>query len=194
LGENLVAVARRNLAAYPQVEVCTGAFEDWQVELSAFDLVISATAFHWIDPAISYRKAAQALKPDGVIGLFWTLHVQRVEKEGFFEAVHEVYQREAPELARDDDSLRPINEVQNTSKEIEKTGLFGEVAIRQYRWDVTYDAADYIRLVNTYSDYRSLDRAVRKRLYQGIADLIDTRFGGSITKNYLTVLYVAHRK
>lgn len=32
LGENLAAVARKNLAAYPWTEVRTGAFEDWPVE------------------------------------------------------------------------------------------------------------------------------------------------------------------
>src|ERR671933_1014886 len=45
LGENLASVARRRLAAYPQVEVRTGAFEDWPEERSAFDLAVSAEAF-----------------------------------------------------------------------------------------------------------------------------------------------------
>src|SRR6266536_1447805 len=52
MGANLAAVARRNLAAYPRVEVHTGTFEEWPLEAGAFDLVIAATAFHWIDPVI----------------------------------------------------------------------------------------------------------------------------------------------
>ena len=34
----------------------------------------------------------------------------------------------------------------------------------------------------------------RERLLRGIADLIDSEFGGRIVKGYLTTLYVAHRK
>jgi hypothetical protein len=29
--------------------VCTGAFEDWPEEEGAFDLTVSAEAFHWIN-------------------------------------------------------------------------------------------------------------------------------------------------
>ena len=59
LGANLATVARHKLRAYPQVEVRTGAFEDRPVEEAAFDLALSATAFHWIDPAIAYPKTAR---------------------------------------------------------------------------------------------------------------------------------------
>ena len=49
LGENLASVARSKLAPYPQVEMRTGAFEDWPEERSAFDLAVSAEAFHWLN-------------------------------------------------------------------------------------------------------------------------------------------------
>src|SRR6266536_1127576 len=52
LGENLAAVARQRLADYPQVTVQTCAFEEWPLPERAFELVVSATAFHWIDPAV----------------------------------------------------------------------------------------------------------------------------------------------
>jgi SAM-dependent methyltransferase len=46
LGENMAALARRNLRGYPQAEVRIGAFEESPLEERAFDLAISATAFH----------------------------------------------------------------------------------------------------------------------------------------------------
>src|ERR671910_1832171 len=45
LGENLAAVARRNLADYPLVEVRTGDFEHYALQEGAFDLAVSATAY-----------------------------------------------------------------------------------------------------------------------------------------------------
>ena len=195
LGDNLAAVARHNLRAYPEAEVRTGAFEAWPVEEAAFDLAISATAFHWLDPEIAYPKAAHALKPGGAIALFWNLHVQSEADQGFFEEVQKIYERETPELTGDYTPLRrPDDEPEPVREEIERTGLFGPVAVRRYPWDQAYDAASYIRVLDTYSGHRNLDPRARERLYQSIAHLIDTSYNGRITKGYLTILYVAERK
>lgn len=195
LGESLAAVARQNLAGYPQVEVRTGAFEEWPVEEGAFDLAVAATAFHWIDPAVAYAKAAQALRPGGAIALFWNLHVQCDPDQGFFEAVQEVYRREAPSLIRGDGLPLPPDEVSEPAKgEIENTGLFGEVTVRRYLWSLTYSAAGYAGVLNTYSNHRDLESVARERLLRGIADLIDTAFDGRIRKDYLTLLYIARRR
>src|ERR671914_1959597 len=62
LGENMAALARRNLRRYSQAEVRTGAFEESSLRERAFDLAISATAFHWLDAAVAYSKVARALR------------------------------------------------------------------------------------------------------------------------------------
>ena len=195
LGENLAAVARRNLAAYPRAEVCTGSFEEHPVEEGVFDLAISATAFHWLDPTVAYPKVAHLLRHKGAIALFWNEHVQSDAGKGFFEAAQEVYEREAPEIALDDYKGPPQpHEVTDRTGEIEDTRLFGEVATRRYRWDEAYDTESYIRVLNTYSGHRSLNDATRQRLLHGIAELIDSKYNGRVVKGYLTTLYVAHRK
>jgi 16S rRNA A1518/A1519 N6-dimethyltransferase RsmA/KsgA/DIM1 with predicted DNA glycosylase/AP lyase activity len=56
LGENLAAVARRNLKPYPRVEVRTADFEGFPLPEGAFDLAVSATAFHWLNPAPSTTR------------------------------------------------------------------------------------------------------------------------------------------
>ena len=42
LGADLAAVARRNLARFPTVEVVTAAFEDWPLPSEPFDLVLAS--------------------------------------------------------------------------------------------------------------------------------------------------------
>lgn len=196
LGENMATVARRNLQRYPRAEVDIGAFEEWSLREGAFDLAISATAFHWLDPEIAYPKVARALRDGGALALFWSVHVHSDAGGGFFEEVQRIYEREAPEIVGPEDYKGPPkpDEVPDRAPEIESPGLFENILTRHYRWDETYDAEGYLRVLNTYSGHRSLSDDVRLRLFRGIADLIDDSFGGSIVKGYLTTLYVARRR
>jgi SAM-dependent methyltransferase len=195
LGENMAAVARRNLKRYPNAEVRTGAFEESFLQEGAFDLAVSATAFHWLDPAVAYPKAARALRDGGSLALIWNVHVHSDASEGFFEAAQRIYEREAPEIWDHKYGGPPSSdEVPDRTGEIESSGLFEAVTRRNYRWDEMYDAEGYLRVLNTYSGHRSLNDDTRERLFCGIADLIDNRFDGRIVKGYLTTLYVAKRK
>ena len=72
-GENLNRVAMRSLKGITRVTFEQVRFEEWNGGSNLFDLVISAQAFHWIDPDIGYRKAASALMADGHIALFWNM-------------------------------------------------------------------------------------------------------------------------
>ena len=195
LGENLADLARRKLAGYPKVGVETGDFEKHPVLEGVFDLAVSATAFHWLDPKVAYPKVARALRPGGSVALFWNVHVQSAADEGLFEAVQRVYEQEAPEITGKDYSGLPQPEdAPDRSGEIEQSGVFESVVRRDYRWDQPYDAAGYLRVLDTYSDHRSLSRESRSRLFRGISDLIDGEYGGRIVKGYLTALYVARRR
>src|SRR5918998_4592261 len=100
LGDNFATIARGKLADYPQEAwVLASPFEDWPLEEEPFELVVSATGFHWVDPAIRYRKSAQALRPAGSLALIWNRPYPQGSSEGFPEALEDVHRREAPELA-----------------------------------------------------------------------------------------------
>ena len=95
LGAHLAAAARRNLARFPAVEVVTAPFEDWPLPAEPFDLVLAATAFHWIDPAVRVAKAADALRPGGWLATIATHHVAGGD-ESFFAAAQDCYIRWDP--------------------------------------------------------------------------------------------------
>jgi SAM-dependent methyltransferase len=65
LGENLARIATANLERYTRVRVIHSAFEEWAYDEKPFDLVLSAQAFHWIDPEIGYPKIRRLLKDQG---------------------------------------------------------------------------------------------------------------------------------
>jgi SAM-dependent methyltransferase len=194
LGANLAAAARSNLAAYPHAEVVVAAFEDCPLTEESFDLVIAATSFHWIDPAVRYAKSARVLRPGGALAPFRNEHVATERDGGFFAAVQAVYERVVPAWARAYPGLPRPDEVPDTEAEqIAASGLFGPVMSCRYSWEAEYDTASFVNLLNTYSDHRSLPPATRARLFDGVAEFIDKRYGGRIVKSYLALLYVARR-
>src|SRR6185369_11643367 len=96
LGAALAAVARTKLARFGDVELVRSAFEDWPLPTEPFDLVVSATAWHWVDPAVGYAKAAQALRAGGSLAIVRYHHVAG-EDGGFFGAVQGCYERFTPD-------------------------------------------------------------------------------------------------
>src|SRR5690349_15426557 len=66
----MVRAARRNVVdATVRFQVCP--FEDF-VDGGPFDLIVSASAFHWIDPSVGLVKAARLLRPGGWLALLTT--------------------------------------------------------------------------------------------------------------------------
>ena len=68
-GKNLIALARQNLEGAGEVEFVNAQFEDAVLPREQFQAVFSASAFHWIDPKVSWQKAADVLVPGGTLAL-----------------------------------------------------------------------------------------------------------------------------
>jgi SAM-dependent methyltransferase len=190
LGPDLAASARRKLARFPAVEVITAAFEDWPLPAEPFDLVLAATAFHWIDPAVRVVKAADALRPGGWLATITTHHIAGGDAS-FFAQAQTCYERWDPETPPGGVALQPAADIPQASDELDRSRRFGPARFRRYEWELDYTTAAYLDLLRTYSGHRDLDPRARSGLLGCIADLIDSRYGGQITKRYLTELRVA---
>lgn len=191
LSKDMAAVARDNLAQFPDVQVTVSAFEEWPLPAETFDIVLSATAFHWIDPAVRMTKAADALRPGGVLAVISTHHVAG-GSASFFADTQSCYERFDPATVP---GFRcpSASDVPYDSAEFEESGRFGPVIFRRYEWERTYTRSEYVDLLLTYSNHRALPADVRANLLDCIASLIDTRYGGRITKRYMTQVALAHR-
>jgi SAM-dependent methyltransferase len=185
LSPELSRVARANL---PELEVITAPFESWPLPAEKFDLVLSATAFHWIDPEIRVAKAADALRPGGLLAVVSTHHVAG-GSEQFWSDVQDCYRRFTEDA--DEEGPRPADAVPEDSTEIDASGRFGPARFFRYEWEATYTAAEYLELLSSYSGHRTLTSERRDRLYGGISALIGAS-GGVITKRYLTQLCAAN--
>jgi SAM-dependent methyltransferase len=192
LGAGLAAVARRNLAEHPNVEIVNANFETWEPERGDFDAVVAFTALHWIDPELRYAKPARLLRDGGHIAAVGTKHVRRSDGEDFWIEVQEDYEAVSPDEDRGPPPLP--DELESLQEEFEADGLFEYVAWRTYLWDETYTADEYIALLDTYSRNRAREAEQREELYARICRRIERQPSRSVTKTYLALLNVARRR
>lgn len=191
LGAELAAVARRNLAQYPGVQVVTTAFEAWPLPPEPFDVVLAATSFHWIDPAVRMVKTAAALRPGGTLATITTHHVAGGTIPFFadMQACYERWDPATPPGLR----LEPAESIPEDRDEVVHSGLYEPPQFRRHTTDIAYTRAQYIDVLLTYSGHRALGPVAQAGLLGCISGLIDNQYGGNIVKRYLSELRVARR-
>jgi SAM-dependent methyltransferase len=188
----MAAVARRNLAGDPQVEIEQIDFESWQ-HRSKVKALVCAQAWHWIDPRLRYVRAGQALQSGGVLAAIWTLPVW--EANPLREALCDAYNRTAPYMAAGF-PMHPAGEPEDLAgdwrAEIESSGDFVRARTREHPWTCTYATAAYLELLQTHQDHILLAAAERDALFAAIADVLEGA-GARITMDYVTRLCLAER-
>ncbi|MCE5236739.1 MAG: class I SAM-dependent methyltransferase [Clostridiaceae bacterium] len=168
IGEKQVDFLREKYASFPDFRAVQAPFEAYDAPEESFDLVFSATAFHWIDPSFGVPKAYRLLKKGGVIALFW--HLESIVRQAteLQNELSRILQKHAPSL---DDYVSPEEGERLHLERVGqvKTGnLFGPVETRTYRWSETYDTGRYLRLLNSYSDLHEIGEAARKAIFEDV--------------------------
>jgi SAM-dependent methyltransferase len=189
MGAQLAERARRSLAALP-VEIYVEPFETWDGDPGTFDLVYAATAWHWVDPTIRYRKAHRLLRPGGHLAFWSALHAFPEgfdpffrEIQGVYDAIGESWEGEWPSS--------PPEEVPDDRAEIEASGLFEDIEVRRYVWETPYTADEYIALLDTFSGHISMKAPEREHLYREIRQHIGRRPDPRVRRHWYAILHVA---
>jgi SAM-dependent methyltransferase len=100
-GANLVEAARRRLGPADTVLFDIARFEDAELPETAYDAVFSATAFHWLEPSVSWAKVASLLKPGGLLALLTHIGVHDERSADMEEQLLAILRKHAPETAAD---------------------------------------------------------------------------------------------
>ncbi|TDW23758.1 class I SAM-dependent methyltransferase [Kribbella kalugense] len=183
LSGDLATVLQRK---FPEIEVIVADFDTWDLPVGAFDLVISATAFHWLDPATRVQRCVDVLRPGGALAVVSTHHVAG-GSEQYFVDVQDCYERFTDDPA--EGGLPSADDVPEDSAGLGASGVFGAVEFRRYVRDLDYSAGEYVELLSSYSGHRALTTKQRDGLYDCVRALIEEG-GGSVTKCYLNQLSV----
>ena len=98
-GDQLIGVAEQNLKGAGDVELVHARLEDVQLPRERYQAVFSASAIHWVDPDLSWRKIADALAPGGTLALIQYFGLQDRRSADDQEALLWALRRHAWEVA-----------------------------------------------------------------------------------------------
>jgi hypothetical protein len=171
---------------HPGVTVEVTTFEAWPGGDRSFDLALAAQSFHWIDPAVRYTKAARVARSLAVL-----TNERAPLRTPLRAEIDDAYTNWTPGGDGTDHVQRAVEIARETwTKEIDASGLYGPVHLGLFPWERTYTSREYVRLLDTYSDHRTLPDPQRLGLYAAIGSAID-RHGGTITIPYVSMAFVA---
>ncbi|MEM8618553.1 MAG: class I SAM-dependent methyltransferase [Actinomycetota bacterium] len=190
-GEQLIEQAQHRCSSQP-VRFHRGRFEDVSPEPTAFDVVAAGTSWHWIDPAVSYARAFEMLRPHGTIALFWNAHVPDTDLPQW-EPIRATYRDVAPALTR----LAPLTPDRHDyvpHDELQTCGVFDHIEAHRFGFEVRYTTQDFLELIATYASHEALEPATRQRLHEQLRDTIDNQLDGVATKPYEALLVLGSRR
>ncbi len=181
-GENFCKICREKFKAYPNFSALSGKFENIDFNDNEYDLVYSASAFHWIPEEIGYKKVYKMLKNGGVFARFAN-HPYRdkgnpelsAEMDRIYAEYYYKYHNKEPK------TLIEYTEQQAHDRALiaEKYG-FTDIQYKLFYRTRTFTAKEYITLLGTYSDHIAIEETIRNKFFTKIEDAIN-RHGGEIT-------------
>jgi SAM-dependent methyltransferase len=107
-GRHLIARARDQLHGVGDVQFVNSRLEDASLPRARYAAVFSASAIHWIDPDVSWRKAADALVDGGSLALVSYFGLDDPGSADDQQALRVAVATVAPELAADWPTYRDL--------------------------------------------------------------------------------------
>jgi SAM-dependent methyltransferase len=208
-GANLIALASQNLQGAGTTDFVHAKLEEASLPRGQFRAVFSASAFHWVDPEVSWRKVADALVAGGTLALIQYFGLEEPRSQRDQDAVLAALATVAPDIAaawpayRDlDATLAGVEERRgNVSQAWAWLGgydigrdyagrLFGDVQVAVTPELLEHVPSELNALVRTLSFYTRLSPDQRQALEREY-DAIYERFGRPIRSSILAALVTA---
>jgi len=191
LGEKLASYTRTKFEEYKNFNIVNSAFENYECNDNKFDMLYSATAFHWIPDEVGYKKAHRILKHGGTIALFWNKPSPSSKDSPLHGKIQSLYNQFLPQwshkVTNNDEKLRYSSII----NKIEHYG-FVDVEFKLYHNTRKLTGIEYIELLNTYSDHIALDKSIQLPLLNAIRTAIE-EFGNELIINDTVDLYLARK-
>lgn len=181
-GEQFSELLKEKFKEYPSFSVITGKFEETELEEEAYDLVFSASAFHWVPEKEGYEKVFSMLKKGGVFARFAN-HPYRDKGNpvlaGEIDDIYEEYYNKYHNKKR-----KPL--IECNEKEAKERAMiaskygFTDIQYHLFYRERKFTAKEYVQLLGTYSDHIAIEESIRNKFFAKIEEAIN-KHGGTIT-------------
>ncbi len=151
------------------VDILDGRAEEIPAPTSSFDVVIAASAWHWVDEERAVPEVVRVLRPGGCLSLVWSGPDRSVDWMRSLWAGGIVF---SPEEQADLDARRRRRHVVNV--EAGGTNPFLEPETKLFRWTKPMTKTDLVALSTTYSAVITMEEAARGQHLEAMAHFLDT--------------------
>jgi SAM-dependent methyltransferase len=190
-GPNLIAEARARVAS-DKVAYEVGRFEAFAPQAGAYDLVASAQAWHWVDPAAAFAKAALALRSGGSLAVWG--HVQEAPVGPAASPFRSVFDRFLPGVWGTPSGAAAYYKPDGLlAPQFAASEVFDPMVHRAYAWTWRVDPQTLGRYLRTDSSYHLLPEAQRFAMFDALSEVVAEN-GGVLEWPWETHLYVARRR
>ncbi len=177
--KELSKLCKEKFKEYPNFSVLTNKFENTLFENNKYDLVYSATAFHWIAESIGYEKVFSMLKSGGAFARFANHPYPAKDNLPLFEEIQKIYGKYYPNKKPKSRAEYTDKQAAQIAKIAEKYG-FADIKYALFHRTRIFSASEYCALLGTYSDHIAIEENTRRKFFSKIEDAINN-YGGSIT-------------
>jgi Dimethyladenosine transferase (rRNA methylation) len=197
IGSNMAGFLKERFRQYQNLDVINDSFEKIPLENDKYDLIYAASAFHWVDAEIGCPKALRLLKCGGTLALF-RYNAVPDDGEKLYEKIQTIYEKYfhkpyvRPAKTTREEYEKPTEIFKGFRFNDLKEYGFADVIMKFYDETKVFGADDYISLLDTMADHRSLANGDRAALYSGIREAI-LNHGGQIHVDYVFQLYMGRK-
>jgi len=176
-----IAIAKEKAAGIPNIRYQVGSFEEMDLGENSWDLIISAQAFHWVDPKIGYPKAYRLLKQDGTFALFWNL-TDYEHGAAFLPEIKRLSKKYCPDRPKQFTTTAGLTRFSPFEKHLEES----------FFHSVDYTKTRYLKLLHTMSWVSSLPEETKKAFFDEVKRVLKNE-REPLTLSYRTELILAKK-
>lgn len=189
ISDEQVAYLKEKYKNCPNIAIYKDYFEEFTTK-KEYDLIYSATAFHWIKCENGYPKAWRMLRTGGTMAVFWNIFLDMDHSGGVFDELKALKKNYMPQ-ERDGLTLAEIKE--KRINQITVGDFFDLPEYHEYRTQERYDVQRFLAYLKTYSGTLMLDDSTRSQYLQAVSDCLG-HHGGSIEVPEIVSLYLMRKE
>lgn len=171
--------------------VAVSTFEEAALPEAAFDLGVSATAFHWLEEETALAKIARLLRPGGWWAMVSNVFGDDNRPDPFHDATKDLLSGPSSP-SRGAGSVPFALDHEAREAAIVRAGAFEGFASWSRVWSLSLDADQTVALYSTYSNITA--RSDRSAVLAELRRIAAQEFGGHVIRNMITSLCVAKRR